>query len=120
MVLSAKKAFPHEACGVIAGKNQTSQQIIPITNILDSPTAYRMDPGELVDTFWELDQNGLDAIAFFHSHPESPPIPSLTDLNLHFYPEIPQVIIGRVAESWIMKAYILLTNDFEELPIIIT
>jgi proteasome lid subunit RPN8/RPN11 len=117
MIDSAQRVFPQEACGIIAGRDQVSNHIIPITNILASRTAYQMDPKELVAAFWDLDESGLEAIAFFHSHPHSPPIPSPTDLRSHLYPEIPQIILGKPADEWILRAYLLIPKAFLEIPL---
>lgn len=117
MKVSAQRVFPQEACGIIAGKDRVSHHIIPITNILASRNAYHMDPKELVAAFWELDQSELEAIAFFHSHPHSPPIPSPTDLRSHFYPEIPQIILGKPDDEWLLKAYYLSSVGFREISV---
>lgn len=115
----AELVFPQEACGIIAGKDQVSHKILPITNILASHTAYQMDPVEMVNAFYNLEEASLEAVAFFHSHPHSLPIPSATDLELNYYPETPQVILGRPvpAEDWIIKGYYLFPDRYEEIPV---
>ena len=116
----AQSGLPEEVCGIIAGKDRSSQKVFPVTNILASPSKYRMDPAELVNTIWKISEERLETVAFFHSHPHSPPIPSLTDLQAHLYPEIPQIIVGQPADQWIVKAYFLSTDSYQEIPLLIT
>lgn len=117
MLAIAMAAAPLEACGILAGDGKQSRQVIEITNILASPTRYRMSPGELVAAFWQLDSEGLSVLAFFHSHPASAPHPSSTDLDEHHYPEIPQIILGKTENRWELRAFLLQDQRIREIPI---
>lgn len=117
MLTIAQTAAPLEACGILAGDGIQSRQVIEITNVLASPSRYRMSPDELVAAFWQLESDGFSVLAFFHSHPASAPHPSPTDLNEHHYPEIPQVILGQAENDWEMRAYLLQTMHIQEIPI---
>lgn len=119
MLQIAESVLPQEACGILAGKDGVSRHVYQVTNILASVTQYLMDPEEMVKVFLELEQNNLEEVAFFHSHPHSLPIPSQTDLSSHYYPEVPQIILGRPAEKWLMRAYYLFPDHFEEISLII-
>ncbi|MUV59049.1 M67 family metallopeptidase, partial [Halogeometricum sp. CBA1124] len=48
-----------------------------------SPTTprreYELDPAGTVATIDRLESTGLDVVGFYHSHPESDPVPSRTD-----------------------------------------
>ena len=76
-----------------------------------------MAPEELVQTFADLDRDGLSILAFFHSHPNSAPIPSPTDLESYYYPEVPMIIIGRSGSEWDLRAYLLQEERFSELSL---
>ena len=119
MVAIVQAAVPLEACGILAGDGQRSRRVIQIRNEFASPTRYRMAPEELVQTFADLDRDGLSILAFFHSHPNSAPIPSPTDLESYYYPEVPMIIIGRSGSEWDLRAYLLQEDRFSELSLVI-
>ena len=116
----AKLAKPLEACGLIAGLHRQSKKVIQITNVVESAVVYKMSGPELVNALWEIEAEGWSLLAFFHSHPASPPIPSVTDLSEHHYPEVPQIIVGYVDHKWEMAAYTLTSQSFTEISIRIT
>ena len=53
------KCLPNEGCGLIIGRivgqEYQAQEVIPITNILNSPSRYRMDPEEQLRAFEYLE-----------------------------------------------------------------
>ncbi|WP_363464604.1 desampylase [Halogeometricum borinquense] len=52
----------------------------PIPNVAEDPrTTYTLDPETTVETIDTLESRGLDVVGFYHSHPESDPVPSRTD-----------------------------------------
>jgi len=113
----ATKTRPNEACGILAGIGHICEQVYQITNVLNSPVEFLMAPEEMVKVFWEIEQSNLEAIAFFHSHPTSKPIPSQTDLERNYYPDTPQLIIGMDNGGWTMRCYLLSPTSFQEIPI---
>ena len=117
LVEIAKKESPLEACGLLAGKGRESQAVIQIPNLLASPTAYRMSEPELVNTIWAIEKKGWGLLAFFHSHPSGPPIPSPTDLEEYHYGEIPQIILGVTEKTWQLAAYTLTHKAYSEIPV---
>ena len=85
-----------------------------------SPVSYSFDPAELVHTIWKIEESGEELVAFFHSHPESPPIPSQTDIRNQHYPGVPHLILGREAgQSWVERAYLLDEGNVVEIPVVI-
>lgn len=108
---------PLEACGIIAGIGQTSKELYPITNTLNSTVEYLMNPQEMVHVFWEIERKNWEPIAFFHSHPASYPIPSQTDIDRNYYYETPQLIIGREKGRWIILGYLLTKEDYKQIKI---
>ena len=42
----------------------------------------------------EIEDDGLELGAIYHSHTRSDPVPSQTDINLAFYPDSLYVIVG--------------------------
>jgi len=69
----AKKKYPIEACGILAGKKHDSETVVEkvyhAKNILNSKSAYRIDPADQIKAFQEAEIEGLEIIGFYHSHP---------------------------------------------------
>lgn len=105
LISMAKQASPLEICGILAGKFNVAEHILPIRNISHDPNRYQMDPQEQIHVFYQLEQLNLERIAFYHSHPQSEPAPSPTDLAEWSYPEIPYLIIGQESERWNIHGY---------------
>ena len=66
----------------------------------ETPTSrYRIDPREQLQSFRELDANGEELAAIYHSHPVSQPYPSPTDRAEAHYPDAVYVLVSlRTAE----------------------
>jgi len=87
MVEHGLAAFPNEACGLLAGKEGRPVKFFPMTNQDASPVSYRLDPKEQLRVFDEIEDEGWDLVAIFHTHTHSEAFPSDTDLRQAFYPE---------------------------------
>ena len=71
---------PLEACGLLAGKTDRAEEVIPVRNQAQSPERFVMDPYEQLKAFDWIESNGLDLLGIFHSHPSGPEILSVTDI----------------------------------------
>ena len=85
---------PLEGCGLMAGRNGFVQSIYQITNRLNSPVAYEMDPAEQLAAMLDIEERGLEFLAIYHSHPRGPATPSSVDIKTNYYPETAQVIVS--------------------------
>jgi proteasome lid subunit RPN8/RPN11 len=112
-----RKVLPEEACGFVAGQNDAGMAILPITNRRHSPVRFEMDPGELLKAILWMEENGLEILAIYHSHPAGPPVPSETDLAEYFYPEAACLIISPVGPGWQARAFKIESAQYEELSI---
>jgi proteasome lid subunit RPN8/RPN11 len=73
----AREALPNEACGVVVLEGERAVRYVPGRNAVGSPYRYHLDVDPEV---WFLEDDGYE-LAVFHSHPESPPRPSRTDVE---------------------------------------
>jgi len=102
MIRHARREYPNEACGLLAGKACPEQgrrdgrveRVYRMTNAEHSPVTYRLDPEEQCRAFTEIEEEGRDLLAIYHSHSHSPAYPSATDLELAFYPDSLYLIIS--------------------------
>ncbi len=81
------REFPNECCGVIAAEGGVPVKVFPMTNVDASPVTYRLDPKEQLSVWDELDEQGWDLWAIYHSHTHSEAYPSETDRRQAFYPD---------------------------------
>lgn len=84
LVGHCRREAPNEACGVLGGRliagGQRAELAVPVANVLANPRRYRMDPRGLMAAFDRIEDAGLEEVAYYHSHPASPPSPSKTDI----------------------------------------
>ncbi|MDP9341923.1 MAG: M67 family metallopeptidase [Actinomycetota bacterium] len=87
IVQQALEEYPNEACGLIAAKEGTPVRVYRMRNADASPATYRLDPKEQLRVFDEIEDEGLELYAIYHSHTHSEAYPSETDRRQAFYPE---------------------------------
>ncbi|RDZ63525.1 peptidase [Haloferax sp. Atlit-12N] len=108
---------PAEVCGVLAGDSdaRTVTDVHPVSNVADDPrVAYELDPEETVSIIEAVETAGDDAVGFYHSHPESDPVPSATDREQASWPGYVYLICSPDGR---MNAYEWTGNEFHELTI---
>ncbi|MDQ3043767.1 MAG: M67 family metallopeptidase [Chloroflexota bacterium] len=88
----AQAELPRECCGVIAGIDGQATGLYRLTNIEAGNRLYRVDDTELYRIYREIDEQGGEFLAIYHSHPVSPAYPSATDVELAFWADAYYVI----------------------------
>jgi proteasome lid subunit RPN8/RPN11 len=87
--------LPKEGCGLLGGTGDTVQTILPGRNIHGTPMkAYFLDPREQFDFIKSLRKQKLELLAIYHSHPDTPPYPSATDMELAYSTEVYNLIVS--------------------------
>jgi proteasome lid subunit RPN8/RPN11 len=86
IILHIESCLPEEACGMVGGLEGTARRVIPIENELHSPVRFRMAALAQLHGFDQIEEQGWDLMAIFHSHPQGPPNPSPTDIAEFYYP----------------------------------
>lgn len=117
MIQHASDCFPEEACGIAGGEKGIIVKFLPVINELHSSTRFRMDPSEQLKTLLQLEEEKLDLLAIFHSHPSGPGIPSQTDLDEFAYPGTIYLIAFPEREKWTIKAFHVNPDQYKEIPI---
>ncbi len=104
MKAHVQACLPQEACGLLAGTSNVVREVVPVTNQLQSPVRFRMDPLEQLSAFDWMETRGLELLGIFHSHPAGPDRPSETDIAEAAY-QVVHVIWSRTAGLWKAKGY---------------
>jgi proteasome lid subunit RPN8/RPN11 len=69
-------------------------KFFPMTNRDASTVTYRLDPREQLRAFDEIDDEGWELLAIFHTHTHSEAYPSETDRAQAFYPEAAYLVMS--------------------------
>lgn len=125
MVAHAREGLPDEVCGMLAGRGSEAITHYRLNNDNPSPVSYSVDPTQQLNVLRNIESSGLELVGIYHSHPDSPPLPSITDINRAFfpgtrelnYPHAVYVIIGLSGPSPEVKAYRIGQADIEQVEI---
>lgn len=95
MIAHAHEGEPEEVCGILARDGDgTVTKLYRITNAEHSPRFYVMDSQEQLRALLDIDDQGLEVAAVYHSHPATEPRPSKTDIELAKWPGTLFVIVS--------------------------
>ena len=95
---------PYEACGILASKNGRVVKVFRMSNASASPVRYSLEPKEQLAVYNNLDENGWDLGAVFHSHTHTQAYPSPTDLRLATE-DVPYVIVSLATDPPSVRAF---------------
>ncbi|NPA26363.1 MAG: M67 family metallopeptidase [Chloroflexi bacterium] len=116
MIDHVARAYPLEACGLVAGQDGRSTRVYPIPNVAARPDRYRMDPQAQWQAFRDLEAQGWDLVAIYHSHPGGKPYPSPRDLAEATYPVV-YLIWAPVGNTWVVRGYMLHQGRPQPVPV---
>ena len=105
LVAHAVADAPNECCGMVASRDGEAIKVFRAANTAASPLRYEIDGAEQYRIQMEIDDQGLDLGAIYHSHTRTDPYPSQTDINLAFYPDALYIIVGVAGDQAEVKAY---------------
>jgi proteasome lid subunit RPN8/RPN11 len=117
--------LPNECCGLLAGRfveksaepdtrRARVEQCYPLVNAAASPKEYLSDPRSMFDAVRDMRRLGFDVLAVYHSHPTSDPVPSRTDLQRNYSPEVVNLIISLKAAEPQIRGWWLTERDYCE------
>jgi len=94
IVEQGPREFPNECCGLIAAQDGVPAKVFTMKNADASPVTYRLDGVEQLRVFDQMDDEGLELWAIYHSHTHSEAYPSDTDVKLAFYPDARYILVS--------------------------
>jgi [CysO sulfur-carrier protein]-S-L-cysteine hydrolase len=106
---------PLEACGLVAGRDNRSLKVFTISNSLQSPIRFKLDPQEQLTALLSMEEYGWDLLAIYHSHPAGPPYPSPTDISESAYPEAVNLIWYPHKGDWSCRGYSIQASAVTEI-----
>ena len=110
--------YPNEACGILAGRDNRVQKVYTLVSEMPSPTFYQIDSKEHFRVILEMREAGIDLVSIYHSHPGGPAFPSVTDVDLAYYPEAVYLIVSLMdRQNPVAKGYNIIKGEITEVPL---
>ena len=97
--------YPYECCGLLLGRygaeDKTVTETYPISNAREESAKrnrFLIEPAELMRGEKYAREHDLEVVGFYHSHPDSPAVPSQYDLE-HAWPTYSYIIVSTRADA---------------------
>lgn len=97
MVVQARAGAPLEVCGILAGSDGAAgvvAKLYEMTNTDQSREHFMMKPEEQFAVVRDIRSLGLEMLAVYHSHPDTPARPSGEDIRLALTTGVTYVIVS--------------------------
>ena len=115
MIAHALEDDSIECCGILAGTNGRLHKLYRMTNVENSAYRFSWDSKELIRIWTEMEDNGWEHRAVYHSHTRSEAYPSTTDVRLAAWPEAYYVIISlRDKANPVVRAFRIVDGTISE------
>ena len=105
---------PNEACAILFGKEDEVLDIFLTDNIEESPVNFTISNEQLIEANKIAEDQNVEIVGIFHSHPNSEAFPSNTDKKFMQSNPVAWIIYSGINKNF--KAYIL-ESDSIEIPI---
>jgi proteasome lid subunit RPN8/RPN11 len=107
---------PLEACGMLAGRNGVVELVLAVKNAAESKVRFLMEPRAQLRAMQQIEAEGLDLLAIFHSHPKGSSEPSPTDIKEAAYPVV-NIIWSKAGRRWQRRGFWIEVGTVVEVPL---
>jgi [CysO sulfur-carrier protein]-S-L-cysteine hydrolase len=111
----------NEVCGALSvepGPPARAVRSYRATNIHHSPLKFEIDSLELLGLWQDIEAEGYEMGAVYHSHVRSAPYPSQTDINFAAnWPGVEWIILGLGNGEPDVRSYLIKGTDITEVPL---
>jgi proteasome lid subunit RPN8/RPN11 len=116
----ARAGLPSEACGLLAAPATAEDGGVPtrflgMRNAAESPYRYLIDPEEQLRVMLAIDDADEVVWGICHSHVDSPPAPSMTDVGLAAYPDALYLICSLATPEPVVRAWSIRAGAVSEI-----
>jgi [CysO sulfur-carrier protein]-S-L-cysteine hydrolase len=115
------RGFPNESCGLIAADADGRPiKVFPMRNADASPVTYRLEGKEQLQVFDEIDRQGWELWAIYHSHTHSEAYPSDTDIRLAFYPDARYILVSlQDRDEPVIRSFFIRDGEVQEEELVV-
>ena len=118
MIAQVKAEAPIEACGILAGSDNRVEKLYKMTNADKRSDHFMMEPTEQFKVVKDIRGSGLDMLAIYHSHPQTPARPSAEDNRLALTPDVTHIIVSlQNGDHPTVKGFLLENGSVAEVPV---
>jgi [CysO sulfur-carrier protein]-S-L-cysteine hydrolase len=107
---------PLEACGLLGGKSGAVDVVLPVKNAAGSRVRFQMEPKAQLRAIEQIESEGLEIVAIFHSHPKGPSVPSPTDIAEASY-RVVNIIWSKAGRRWQARGFWIENGHAAEVPL---
>lgn len=94
MIKDCIRCLPNEACGLLSGNGPIGDTLWILTNETHHPNRFHMSTEAIREAVFGMETIDEELSGIFHSHPSSPPFPSLRDIKKNPYTDIAYLIVS--------------------------
>lgn len=109
---------PLESCGMLAGKAGLVELVLPVKNAAESRVRFLMEPRAQLRAIQQIESEGLELLAIFHSHPKGPSAPSPTDIQEAAYPVV-NIIWSKAGRRWQARGFWIEAGKVDEVALMV-
>ena len=111
IIKHALEEAPNECCGVVAARAGNPAEAVAVhraTNTAASPLRFEIDAREVLSLTQEIEREGFELRAIYHSHTRTAPYPSQTDINFAAnWPGVEWIIVGLESDAPDVRSYLI-------------
>jgi proteasome lid subunit RPN8/RPN11 len=109
-----------ESCGLISAAGGNPAHYYAVKNIAADPsTRFEMEPKQQIAAMKHMREHAEALLAIVHSHPQSPPVPSASDMQDAGYPNAYYIIVSLNTRGVLeMRAFKNADGDMEPIKLL--
>ena len=116
LLAHARESGSSECCGLLIGNDESVARSFRARNLDPNASRYLISPEDHFAAIRLSRRLGLRVIGAYHSHPASPPVPSMSDVKEADDSERLYVIIGTGVPS--IRAFRIESRNFREVLLV--
>jgi proteasome lid subunit RPN8/RPN11 len=117
IIVHARKAFPNEACGLLAGKGRRVSKVYRMANTERGAMGYTVSPKEQFEAARQMRVEDIEMVGIYHSHPNVRPYPSSRDIGLALHPGCSYLIVSLINDMPEVRSFRIADGLVEEEPV---
>lgn len=120
----AERELPYESVALLFGKEDEQQIQVRTVNIVENTssvpeTEFSVEPEEEYRLLLDAEERNERLVGIFHSH-SAPPYPSEKDFENMRLNQVAWLIASKSSGEWRTKAFLLIEDQPQEIPLEIT